>query len=171
LILRKDRINLNEKIKNALADSKSFIPDDKKILLVFESSKEPLWVEADTTRLFGVISNLISNAIKFIKAEGTITITSEKSTDGTLATVSVRDTGTGIAPDILPRLFTKFATKSEQGTGLGLFICKSVIEAHGGEIWAENNGSNGAKGATFTFTLPISSRQEATVEEQENLIT
>jgi signal transduction histidine kinase len=171
LILRKDRINLNEKIKNALADSKSFIPDDKKVLLVFESSKDPLWVEADTTRLFGVLSNLISNAIKFIKTEGTITITSEKSSDGTLATVSVRDTGTGIAPDILRRLFTKFATKSEQGTGLGLFICKSVIEAHGGEIWAENNDSDGAKGATFTFTLPISSRQEATVEEQENLIT
>ena len=171
LILRKDKINLNEKIKSALADSKSFIPDNKKILLVFESSSEPIWVEADTTRLFGVLSNLISNAIKFIKSEGTITITSEKSSDGTNARVRVRDTGTGIAPDILPRLFTKFATKSDQGTGLGLFICTSVIEAHGGKIWAENNDSNGGKGATFTFTMPISSKPEAIVAEQENLAT
>jgi signal transduction histidine kinase len=169
LILRRDKISLNEKIKAAVADAKSFIPDNKKILLVFESSKDLIWVEADTTRLFGVLSNLISNAIKFIRQEGTITITSEKSTDGTYATVRVRDTGTGIAPDILPRLFTKFATKSEQGTGLGLFICKSVIEAHGGKIWAENNDSNRGKGATFTFTLPTSSKPEAAIEEQENL--
>ncbi|HKG42208.1 MAG TPA: HAMP domain-containing sensor histidine kinase, partial [Nitrososphaeraceae archaeon] len=68
--------------------------------------------------------------------------------------VSVKDTGTGIDPEILPRLFTKFATKSFEGTGLGLFISKSIIEAHGGKIWAENN-SDGKKGATFTFSLPI----------------
>ncbi|HEV8386376.1 MAG TPA: sensor histidine kinase [Nitrososphaera sp.] len=166
LTLRKDEINLNEKIKNALTDAKSYIPDNKKILLVFESSKEPIWIDADTTRLYGVLSNLISNAIKFIRAEGAITISSEKSSDGTYATVSVRDTGTGIAPEILPRLFTKFATKSEQGTGLGLFICKSVIEAHGGKIWAENNDKNGGKGATFSFTVPISTWAEAVVPEQ-----
>jgi signal transduction histidine kinase len=67
--------------------------------------------------------------------------------------LSVRDTGSGIDPDILPRLFTKFATKSHIGTGLGLYISKSIIETHGGRIWAENN-SNG-KGATFSFSLPI----------------
>jgi signal transduction histidine kinase len=117
-----------------------------------------------------VLSNLIGNAIKFIKAEGTITVTSEKSPDGSFATVRVRDTGSGISPDIMPRLFTKFATKSDQGTGLGLFICKSVIEAHGGEIWAENNHSIGGKGATFAFTLPVS-KHEATVPEQQNLVT
>lgn len=166
LTLRKDQINLNEKIKNALTDAKSYVPDNKKILLVFESSKEPIWIDADTTRLYGVLSNLISNAIKFIRAEGTITISSEKSSDGTYATVSVRDTGTGIAAEILPRLFTKFATKSEQGTGLGLFICKSVIEAHGGKIWAENNDKNGGTGATFSFTVPISTMAEAVVTEQ-----
>ena len=166
LTLRKDRISLNEKIKNALTDARSYIPDNKKILLVFESSMEPIWIDADTTRLYGVLSNLISNAIKFIRAEGTITISSEKSSDGTYATVSVRDTGTGIAPEILPRLFTKFATKSEQGTGLGLFICKSVIEAHGGKIWAENNDKNGGKGATFSFSVPISTKAEAVVTEQ-----
>ena len=65
---------------------------------------------------------------------------------------SVRDSGTGIHPDILPRLFSKFATRSDMGTGLGLFISKNIVEAHGGEIWGENN--IGGKGATFAFSLP-----------------
>jgi signal transduction histidine kinase len=67
--------------------------------------------------------------------------------------VSIKDTGIGIAPEIMPRLFTKFATKSEKGTGLGLFISKSIVEAHGGRIWAENNADG--RGATFSFNLPI----------------
>ncbi len=66
---------------------------------------------------------------------------------------SVKDSGTGIHPEILPRLFTKFATKSDTGTGLGLFISKGVVEAHGGKIWAENNSDG--KGTTFFFTLPL----------------
>jgi signal transduction histidine kinase len=66
--------------------------------------------------------------------------------------VSISDTGIGIDSEILPRLFTKFATKSTTGTGLGLFISKSIIEAHGGKIWGENNDD---KGATFAFSLPI----------------
>ena len=68
--------------------------------------------------------------------------------------VSIKDNGQGIDPEILPRLFSKFATKSYSGTGLGLFICKSIVEAHGGSIWAENNSDG--KGATFSFTLPLS---------------
>lgn len=70
------------------------------------------------------------------------------------AIVHVIDSGSGIAPEIYPKLFTKFATKSDRGTGLGLYVAKNIVEAHGGNIWAENN-SNG-KGATFTFTLPLS---------------
>jgi len=108
-------------------------------------------IEADKARLAQVISNLLSNAVKFTK-EGTIFISIEKKDNHIL--VSVKDSGTGIDPEILPRLFTKFATKSFEGTGLGLFISKSIIEAHGGKIWAENN-SDGKKGATFTFSLPI----------------
>jgi two-component system, OmpR family, sensor histidine kinase VicK len=72
--------------------------------------------------------------------------------------LSIKDTGKGIDSEIMPRLFTKFATKSETGTGLGLFICKSIIEVHGGKIWAENNADS--NGATFTFSLPISQQQE-----------
>ena len=67
--------------------------------------------------------------------------------------VSVRDTGTGVNPDIMPRLFTKFASKSFQGTGLGLYISKNIIEAHGGKIWAENNKDG--RGSTFSFSLPL----------------
>jgi signal transduction histidine kinase len=67
--------------------------------------------------------------------------------------ITIRDTGQGIDPEILPNLFRKFATKSSSGTGLGLFISKSIIEAHGGRIWAENNSDG--KGATFSFSVPI----------------
>ena len=67
--------------------------------------------------------------------------------------VTVKDTGTGIDSEMLPRLFEKFASKSSKGTGLGLFICKSIVEAHGGRIWTQNN-ANG-KGATFSFSLPV----------------
>jgi signal transduction histidine kinase len=100
-----------------------------------------------------VISNFLTNAFKFT-SEGSISITQEISNDGYNVTVHVRDSGPGIDPEIFPRLFTKFATKSETGgTGLGLFISKSIVEAHGGKIWAENN--NDGKGATFAFSLPI----------------
>ena len=68
-------------------------------------------------------------------------------------TVSIKDCGTGIDAGIFPRLFTKFATKSNKGTGLGLFICKNIVEAHDGRIWAKNNPDG--KGATFSFTLPL----------------
>jgi signal transduction histidine kinase len=68
--------------------------------------------------------------------------------------ISIRDRGTGIDPDIKNKLFSKFATKSETGSGLGLFICKGIVEAHGGKIWAENN-ADGKGGATFSFSLPI----------------
>ena len=73
--------------------------------------------------------------------------------NNTEVTITVKDTGAGINPEILPRLFTKFATKSDIGTGLGLYISKGIVEAHGGKIWAENN--TGSNGATFAFTLPV----------------
>ena len=73
--------------------------------------------------------------------------------------VSIKDSGTGIDPEILPRLFSKFATKSDKGTGLGLFISKSINEAHGGKNMGEKNFNfNGGMGATFYFTLPLSKK-------------
>jgi two-component system sensor histidine kinase VicK len=114
-----------------------------------------IFVEADRERLIQVISNLLDNAIKFTN-DGTISIITEQRDSQVV--VSIKDTGTGIDSEILPRLFSKFVTKSERGgTGLGLFICKSIIEAHGGKIWAKNNNIyDGKKGATFTFSLPVS---------------
>jgi signal transduction histidine kinase len=74
--------------------------------------------------------------------------------------VCIRDTGAGIRPEILPRLFTKFTTNSDTGTGLGLFISKSIIESHGGKMTAQNNNINGGleKGAMFCFSLPITKK-------------
>jgi signal transduction histidine kinase len=95
---------------------------------------------------------LISNAIKFTKT-GTITISTKIDEDNNQIIISVKDTGQGIDPEILPRLFSKFAAKSETGTGLGLFISKSIVEAHDGKIWAENNADG--KRAKFSFSLPI----------------
>ncbi len=86
-----------------------------------------------------------------------------------IAVVSVKDTGSGIDPDIMPRLFEKFSSKSFQGTGLGLFISKKIIEAHGGKIWGQNNVYNDDKGATFYFTLPIVSNQIKQREPKQNI--
>ena len=118
-----------------------------------------------------MISNLLNNAVKCTKA-GTITIVVDRRKRYDLnndaeereVIVTVKDTGSGVDPEILPRLFTKFATKSQSGTGLGLFISKNIIESHGGKIWLgdgngqnNNNGVDGDNGAIFSFTLPMSS--------------
>jgi signal transduction histidine kinase len=117
-----------------------------------QSQNEPMFVNADKVRIFEVISNLLSNAVKFTKNEGHITIDAKRK--DAQALVSIRDTGSGIGPMIMPKLFSKFVTNSPRGTGVGLFISKNIIEAHGGKIWAENNADG--KGAKFTFSLPIS---------------
>ena len=115
---------------------------------------EIILVYVDRGRIIQVISNLISNAFNFTK-KGVVTITKEKRIEDGSIIVSVKDTGSGIDLEILPRLFTKFTTGSEKGTGLGLYICKRIIEAHGGKIWGENNDD---KGATFSFRLPTVGR-------------
>ena len=120
--------------------------------IINQDSTPAILVEADKVRITQVIDNLVSNALKFTK-EGIISLSVETNEKGQ-AVVSVKDTGQGIDPNILPKLFTKFATKSEfGGTGLGLFISKNIIEAHGGKIWAENNTTE--NGATFYFSLPL----------------
>jgi signal transduction histidine kinase len=156
LHLRKERFNLIEMINSAITDSKGQIKKEYKDNIKLESIfNEDVFIKADRNRIYQVILNLLSNAIKFTK-EGTIVITAaaEEKNGNNEVIVSVKDTGQGIDSEILPRLFTKFATKSETGgTGLGLFISKSIVEAHGGKIWAENNADG--KGATFSFSLPI----------------
>jgi two-component system sensor histidine kinase VicK len=155
LDLKKESFNLNEMILNVIADSNNHVAKKHKgtnLKLEFTHCKEVIFIEADKGRINQVISNFLSNAIKFTN-EGTITATVVVSNINEIV-VSITDTGTGIDSEILPRLFTKFATKSTTGTGLGLFISKSIIEAHGGRIWGKNNYPNG-KGATFGFSLPL----------------
>jgi signal transduction histidine kinase len=154
LILHKERFNLNEVILNTVQDIRNEISDGK-VKLLYEFDKDSLFIEADRERITQVISNLLGNAVKFTK-EGTISIVLEKK--DSQVTFNIKDTGSGIDSEILPRLFTKFATKSFEGTGLGLFVSKSIIEAHGGKMWAENNADG--KGATFSFTLPLSKQEQ-----------
>jgi signal transduction histidine kinase len=152
LELRKEKFDLRKKIENMINDIYGTISDNNDIRIRFESdaNKASIMIEGDKERIFEVISNLLNNAIKFTKQGEVVIVLNER--DGQ-AIVSVRDTGSGIAPEIYPNLFTKFATKSEKGTGLGLFLAKNIIESHGGKIWAENNSDG--KGATFAFSIPI----------------
>jgi signal transduction histidine kinase len=149
--LSKEKFDLRKKIETVINDIRSTIPDNKDMRIRFESNvkKASVMIEGDRERIFEVISNLLSNAIKFTEEGEVVVVLDEK--DGQ-AIVSIRDTGSGIAPEIYPNLFTKFTTKSEKGTGLGLFIAKNIVEAHGGKIWAENNSDG--RGATFMFSLP-----------------
>ena len=163
--LNKEMINLNDMILTVIKDYRNQIAKDAKkknnimnVKILFEYNEgkgkqgKDLCILADSYRLTQVISNLLNNAIKFTK-NGTITVGLEKQDNNKHVIVYVKDTGQGIAPEILPKLFTKFTSKSEKGTGLGLFISKSIVESHGGTIWAENNRHS--KGATFTINLPL----------------
>jgi two-component system, OmpR family, sensor histidine kinase VicK len=129
---------------------------DETVELVYNTlDHNVVFVEADKARISQVISNILNNAIKFTKRGPVFIRIEEIKQDNNLqkfVIVTVKDTGTGIDSEMLPRLFEKFASKSCKGTGLGLFICKSIVEEHGGRIWGENNSDG--KGATFTFSLP-----------------
>ena len=148
LKLNKEKFNLKEIVLSNLADIKRFEYEGSGFPDIKYTPKDII-VNADKGRLSQVIANLLSNAIKFTD-KGVITIKTCES-DGEVI-VSIRDSGSGIDPEIFPKLFSKFITKSDRGTGLGLFISKSIIESHGGKIWAENNRFE--PGATFYFLLP-----------------
>jgi len=164
LQLHKEYFNLNELVKNIIHDFKNQINKENKhsIKLELKSNEKEIIVNADKSKVNQVINNLINNAVRFtIKKgrykeannNGKISITIESK--GNQVTVTVEDNGQGIDEEILPKLFTKFATKSETGgTGLGLYISKSIVEQHGGRIWTEiNRGID--KGAVFKFSLPV----------------
>jgi signal transduction histidine kinase len=160
LKLEKEIFNLSEMLRDAAADFQNQIDKEEIVSasrkLEFIGLEEDLLVKADKDRIHQVISNLLSNAIKFTD-EGKVSISATKFDDRIV--VGVKDTGSGIDSKILPKLFTKFATNSVTGTGLGLFISKNIIEAHGGHMWGENN-TNG-RGAAFSFSLPSINRKIA----------
>ncbi|MFL6412203.1 MAG: ATP-binding protein [Nitrososphaeraceae archaeon] len=167
LILRKEQFNLNDVITNAIDDimtnkvSLKTESNNNNDAIKLQYKSQNVFVYGDKGRISQVILNLLHNAVKFTNdKEGTITVVVEKKedddeqhTNNQQIIISIKDSGKGIDPQIFPRLFTKFATRSETGTGLGLFICKGIIEAHGGKIRAENNSDS--IGATFAFSLPI----------------
>ena len=161
LKLEKERFNIFDLVSEVVDDHRERIKDsrNKNIELSYDSDedgKRRIFVEADRGRITQVLTNLLNNALKFTD-EGQITVSTYLNNDSNNnkdeVTVRVVDTGSGIDNGIYPKIFSKFATKSHQGTGLGLFISKSIIEAHGGRIWAKNNTDG--RGATFIFTIPI----------------
>ena len=180
LLIKKEYFDLNNLIINIITDFRNHMArENKDIKLEFISSgtnvenelTDEIFINADKDRISQVISNLLNNAVKSTKA-GTITVVvdgrKEQDLSGNAKSqeiiVTVKDTGSGVDPEILPRLFTKFATKSQSGTGLGLFISKNIIESHGGKIWLgdgngqnNNKGVNGDNGAIFSFSLPVHS--------------
>lgn len=153
--LNKEEFILNKAVLESFTDFTNQLSKEQKenVKLTVALDEGDVLVVADKHRINQVINNLLNNALKFTK-QGQITLSTEKEKKyGKEAIVKIQDSGPGIDPDIMPRLFTKFATKSYSGTGLGLFISKSIVETHGGKMWAENNLDG--KGATFLFTLPI----------------
>lgn len=153
--LNKEEFILNKAVLESFTDFANQLSKEQKenVKLIVALDEGDILVVADKHRINQVINNLLNNALKFTK-QGQITLSTEKEKKyGKEAIVKIQDSGPGIDPDIMPRLFSKFATKSYSGTGLGLFISKSIVETHGGKMWAENNLDG--KGATFLFTLPI----------------
>jgi len=157
LKLNKEKFNIKDVILSSISDIKAQItssnPEQLNNLHIIYNPKD-ISVFADKNRITQVIFNLLSNSLKFTE-NGTITIESylekDKAKDIEYVVVNITDSGQGIDPEILPRLFTKFVSKSFEGTGLGLFISKSIVHSHNGEIWAYNNPGNGA---TFCFKIP-----------------
>jgi len=173
LTLNKEQFNLNEVISSTVDDIREhIISDNKKINIVYNNNSKDIndkdiFIDGDKERIGQVISNILHNAIKFTK-KGTISIDIEKR-DGIdnnkdnkgnnnksdeIIIINIKDTGKGIDSKTFPHLFSKFfSTSGRGGTGLGLYISKNIVDAHGGKIWAKNNEDG--KGATFFFSLPL----------------
>jgi signal transduction histidine kinase len=173
LRLNKEVVDIKDIIQRSVLDIKSQFSGNQNVEIKVKDNTEKghilgktsnaVLVRADGSKLVQVVSNLLSNAVKFTDV-GEILITIDKKFDLGDSTnkssnkeviVSIKDSGQGIDPSMKPRLFEKFATKSDRGTGLGLglFISKNIITRHGGKIWAENNPEG--RGATFAFSLPL----------------
>jgi two-component system, OmpR family, sensor histidine kinase VicK len=165
LQLSMEMIDLYELVDSVVHDFQKFLPADGKVIMNYQKLNDGrndeedhgvshLAIMGDPARISQVLSNLLRNALKFTN-EGTISVRVGKNDSPCYseAVVYISDSGQGIDPEVMYKLFEKFVSKSEKGTGLGLFISKSIVEAHGGKIWGENNKDR--KGATFTFTLPL----------------
>ena len=151
--LNKTVFDLNVKIENIIRDVNQQVEIRKadKVRIDFRPIGR-INIIADNEKIFQVFANLLNNAIKFTN-EGVINISVKEKEKTNEAIVTIKDSGPGIDPEIIPHLFSKFKTKSEKGLGLGLYISKNIVEAHNGKIEAFNNPNS--KGATFIVTLPL----------------
>jgi signal transduction histidine kinase/CheY-like chemotaxis protein len=141
-------------------DSQQSLAGSTSVIINTDVAPELPAVSADEERVLQVLENLVGNALKFTPAAGVVTVGAAPSTEPGWVLFSVRDTGPGIAPEHLPRVFDRFyqgQSSDRRGTGLGLAICRAIVEAHGGRIWAE---SEPGKGAAFYFTLPTAADAE-----------
>jgi len=161
-----DNVNLESLILELVEDmNQRYHLNAVPIICTSKVTRHEAVVRCDRTRITQVLINLLDNAIRFTK-EGEIAISIGKDTTTPMPNPTsqnqlitrIKDTGFGIDEQIKPRLFEKFASKSTNGTGLGLYLSKNIIEAHKGRIWAENNEDG--KGATFSFSLPFFTRHE-----------
>jgi signal transduction histidine kinase len=164
LNLRKEVYDLNDLVQDSIEeyDRNPVIRSNKEVKIESISHKDKIFVNVDGARISQVIFNLLSNAFKFTREGGIVVTIGLDQEDNKKAVVSVKDSGKGIDPEIFPKLFEKFASKSHQGTGLGLFISRSIIEAHGGSMRAKNNfdGDGRSRGTTFYFLLPVVDEKE-----------
>jgi CheY-like chemotaxis protein len=160
-----DRALADATAEQAGLDRANATLDDAGITLDLELPQEPLRVNGDRTRLAQVLSNLLSNAAKFTDAGGSVTVRVTPRADGRRVAVSVKDTGIGMTPEMLHRVFDTFSQadesldRSKGGLGLGLALAKGLIQLHDGDLRAYSGGL--ARGSEFTFTLPLDSRHVA----------
>jgi C4-dicarboxylate-specific signal transduction histidine kinase len=150
---RKDRVDLNDAVNEVILLARSAITENG-VLVQTLPTEGPLLVQADRVQVQQVVLNLILNAVEAmgsVKAgpRELLIKTEQHQPNGVL--VAVRDTGPGIDPEHLARVFNAFYTTKSNGIGMGLSICQSIIEAHGGRLWAD---ANEPRGAVFQFTLP-----------------
>jgi signal transduction histidine kinase len=134
----------------------------KQIELKCRVLSERLAIRADRERAIQVLSNLLGNALKFTPKHGVVTLAVER--EDHHVRFSVSDTGPGLAVADLPHVFERYWKRQRAGTGLGLFIAKTIVEAHGGRIWVESAPD---QGATFCFTLELA--EEAGVEHLDRI--
>lgn len=165
-------VNVKKLIETVTSSSSKLASEDGLITISAQHENQDVIIIGDKERLIQAFSNIINNAVKFAK-NGTITIATKSSRDKDVVEIRITDDGPGIPREILPVLFTKFVTKTqenERGTGLGLFITKTIIEAHNGTIRAENNDAHGGKGASFTISLPVKApKEQAALAEKQTI--
>jgi len=165
ITLKRERVELNALVSRCLQSLRARV-DARRQESTFLPASEPVVVDADPVRLEQVVCNLIDNAIKYTPPEGSIRVTVERS--GEEAIVRVRDTGMGIAPELLPRVFDMFAQadgsldRAQGGLGLGLTLVRRLIEQHGGSVAARSAGTN--EGSEFIVSLPVAPAMEAAPE-------